>query len=137
MRLVIIRTSYLPFATFGVAHLMEGNQEMYRTNTLELAWRDNNRNRSCIPEGEYPIDVIKHQQYGKVLALRLVPKRSGILIHAFNTPKESKGCIAFGSGIDKSESGPVIADSQKSLNDAIGILEKAKVKTLQLKIIKV
>jgi len=64
--------------------------------TLERPWLDNQRNVSCIPNGEY--GVVKHNgaKYKNVWRLKNVPGRSGILFHAGNTMKDSRGCILVG-----------------------------------------
>jgi hypothetical protein len=64
--------------------------------TLELPWRDNQRNISCIPEGEYPIYTFSHSHLGPVIGLKDVPDRSEILIHPGNYIHESNGCILAG-----------------------------------------
>ena len=63
--------------------------------TIELPWRENKRNMSCIPEGTYELQPhfsINHKAHIKVLD---VFNRSQILIHAANDAlTELKGCIA-------------------------------------------
>ena len=77
--------------------------------TLELPWRDNQKNISCIPAGRYITKLIYSQKFKDVYWLREVEDRTGILIHAgtwagdkekgFKT--HSYGCILLGkySGI--------------------------------------
>ena len=64
--------------------------------TLELPWRDNQRNISCIPPGEYPIRVFKHSRWGNVVEIMDVPNRSGILIHPGNYVGDTEGCVLPG-----------------------------------------
>lgn len=51
---------------------------------MEPPWRDNRRNRSCIPLGIY--DVVPHvsPRFGRCLLVTGVPDRSHILFHAGN-----------------------------------------------------
>lgn len=51
---------------------------------MEPPWRDNRRNRSCIPEGAY--DVVPHvsPRFGRCLLVTGVEDRSHILFHAGN-----------------------------------------------------
>lgn len=68
--------------------------------TLEPAWRFNLPNISCIPAGEYDADYLPRSASGKyqeVYHLRDVPKRGGVLIHAGNLAKHTKGCILLGT----------------------------------------
>ncbi len=53
-------------------------------HVMEPPWRDNRRNRSCIPEGAY--DVLPHvsPRFGRCLLVTAVPDRSHILVHAGN-----------------------------------------------------
>ncbi len=71
--------------------------------TLELPWRDNRQNVSCIPAGTYPL-VWHESKKHKAFHVKDVPGRSGILIHSGNlagdTDKgfktDSEGCILLG-----------------------------------------
>lgn len=67
-----------------------------RLQTVELPWKDNEPNVSCIPDGRYKCERINHPKFGICFAVRDVPKREGILIHAANFSKQLKGCIAPG-----------------------------------------
>lgn len=78
--------------------------EDFACYTLELPWRDNQRNISCIPTGEYDVDIRLSPKYGRIYWVRRVPDRSYILIHSGNwagdTSKGLKthvnGCILLG-----------------------------------------
>ncbi|MGM9476226.1 DUF5675 family protein [Pedobacter sp. GSP4] len=62
---------------------------------IELPWRNNKRNISCIPEGRYALIKRYHTKHGEQLALSHVPKREAILIHPANFAlRELQGCIA-------------------------------------------
>jgi hypothetical protein len=88
--------------------------------TLELPWRDNKKNSSCIPLGTY--DVVPHvsPKFGKTLLLLDVPDRSEILIHAGNTAKDTRGCILVGEGLDLSGA---LTKSKKALSDLLSLVE--------------
>lgn len=65
--------------------------------TLELPWKDNARNISCVPPGAYK--VVKRQSKtfkGWVCELQDVPGRDGVLIHPGNTILDIRGCILVG-----------------------------------------
>jgi|GEM_PF-281553 len=63
--------------------------------SIELPWRKNVRNVSCIPEGRYRLATQIHPVKGKQLLICDVPGRAGILIHAANDAEvELRGCIA-------------------------------------------
>lgn len=78
--------------------------EGFRCYTLELPWKDNKRNISCIPSGSYNVKVRLSPRYGKVYWVSNVPDRSFILIHSGNWAGDRSkkfrshvnGCILLG-----------------------------------------
>jgi len=63
--------------------------------TIELPWKENKRQVSCIPEGKYKLTLRWSLRFGWHLLVNDVPGRTYILVHAYNNAlKESKGCIA-------------------------------------------
>ena len=71
--------------------------------SLELPWRDNQTNVSCIPCGQYKlrrrVNWFNAERYGHTYEVDAVFGRTGILIHPANAPSELLGCIAPGSTI--------------------------------------
>ncbi|MEM0519039.1 MULTISPECIES: DUF5675 family protein [Aequorivita] len=62
---------------------------------IELPWRLNARNVSCIPDGTYEMRPFFSLRFKHHLRLIDVPGRSGILLHpANNAQTELRGCIA-------------------------------------------
>ena len=51
---------------------------------MEPPWRDNRRNRSCIPPGVYEVLPHVSPRFGRCLMVAAVPGRSHILFHAGN-----------------------------------------------------
>ncbi len=81
--------------TLGFLQLQDG----WGCRTLELPWRDNAVNISCIPEGEYTCRVVQSGKYGSVYHVQDVPGRTGILIHPGNLAgSESDGWITHSHG---------------------------------------
>jgi hypothetical protein len=74
-------------------------------HTLELPWRDNQRNISCIPAGEYEVSIRLSPKYGEIYHIKNVPNRSYISIHSGNWAGDKQkgfkshvsGCILFGT----------------------------------------
>jgi len=63
-------------------------------DTIELPWKDNKKNISCIPPGVYTWQKIKRTSNGKnALYIRGVKDRTEILIHYGTMPQHSEGCI--------------------------------------------
>lgn len=75
--------------------------------SLELPWRENEQNFSCIPKGNYICKIYKSPRFGYVFKLIDVEGRSYILIHSGNYAGDTKkdyvtdtaGCIMLGSSI--------------------------------------
>lgn len=92
MKLRIERESLDP-ASIGVLYI-DGARECH---TLELPWKDNRSNISCIPPGVYRVTWEESPRLKRnTLRLHGVPDRDGILIHSANWTSELRGCIAFG-----------------------------------------
>ena len=90
MKLLLIRT-YHPNGTNGA---LQSNNE-HLCYTIELPWKDNQHNISCIPEGTYALQKRCDEHFGWHLQVMHVPGRDLILIHPANDAmKELKGCIA-------------------------------------------
>ena len=90
------------FGTFGVATF---GQLVF--DSLELPWRDNQPDISCVPIGVYDASVIMSPHFHRlVYLLRGIPGRSDVEIHVANfagdTSKgwysELRGCLALGLG---------------------------------------
>lgn len=87
---------YMEDCTVGVLYGPEG----IICNTIELAWRGNKQEVSCIPEGLYPLLVGHSPKFGAVIRVMAVSGRSGIVFHPANNPhlysgrRELRGCIA-------------------------------------------
>jgi hypothetical protein len=73
------RTTSSDQGTFGV--LVFGST---RVHTVELPWRDNRVQRSCIPVGIYRCRLVTSPKFGRVYHVQDVPGRSAVLIHAAN-----------------------------------------------------
>jgi hypothetical protein len=76
----------------------------FSCKTLELPWRENRKQISCIPPGEYHVEIRISNKYGRIYWVRHVPNRTYILIHSGNYAGDvSKGfkshvmgCILLG-----------------------------------------
>lgn len=90
MELKLYRTYFAEGTNGELYHL--GELVCY---TIELPWRENKTNVSCIPEGRYRLVRRYSERYGYHLLLREVPHRSAILVHPANDAlKELRGCLA-------------------------------------------
>jgi hypothetical protein len=65
-------------------------------NTLELPYRDNKENVSCIPIGNYECSKILSPKFGETFEITNVIQRTHILFHSGNTAQDTHGCILLG-----------------------------------------
>ena len=96
MKAILIRLADDGTQTLGLLQCYSGLLKSFECKTMELPWKDNKKQISCIPTGEYK--VIKHNSpnFGKVYKVLDVSGRSDILFHKGNFNKDSKGCILVG-----------------------------------------
>lgn len=98
---LLLHRSYYKEGTNGVLFY----RGLFKGFCIELPWRDNQRNVSCIPEGTYPLKARFSKKFGPHLLVQDVADRSLILMHPANDArKELLGCIApvtYLSGIGK------------------------------------
>ena len=98
INLLLIRDTFTEESTIGELFL---NGERI-CDTLERPYFNNQRNISCIPEGEYPVRLRLPRESASRDYLHLlvedVENRSYILFHRGNSAKDTKGCILVGLG---------------------------------------
>jgi len=101
INLLLIRDTFTEESTIGELFI---NGERI-CDTLENPWQDNQRNISCIPEGEYPVRLRLARESATRDYLHLfvqdVPNRDWILFHRGNTSKDTSGCILVGLGSEQ------------------------------------
>lgn len=98
--IVLERFRYGDDGTFGQMYFPDGTM-FY---TVEQPWRNNEQNRSCIPEGDYELDMrrspvvqrITRGRYEEGWEVTEVPDRSYIMVHPGNWPWNFQGCIGVG-----------------------------------------
>lgn len=112
---VTLKREYDRSATTGVMTLPSG----LNVYTLELPYRDNLPNVSCLPPGVYRAKWLARSASGKykrVWHIQNVPGRTGILIHAANFLHQLQGCIAPGVTRGNSDGLPCVWNSGAALN---------------------
>lgn len=92
MKLKLVRVAQANDAMMGVL-CVQGSPEFV---TLEDAWKQNQRQVSCIPAGTYKVLPRKSPKFGPTWQVMDVPGRDHILFHAGNTNKDTHGCILVG-----------------------------------------
>lgn len=110
--IVLRRLTELADATLGVMIV----DNVPRLVTLELPWRNNQRNISRIPTGEYAVERTISPRFGKVWQVKTVPERSNILIHRGNAPEDTEGCILVGFRFGDTLGAARIHESRDAMN---------------------
>lgn len=97
-RVTIIRSNGLE-ETIGTLTAFCGDAT-FTCRTMELPWKDNQRNISCIPIGTYEVKrTFWISKMKWVYEVTHVKNRSGIYIHEGNFVTDYEGCIGLGDGI--------------------------------------
>lgn len=100
-RAYLKRADYSDKQVLGTLELYDGDNKLFECKTLELAWKDNQHQVSCIPKGTYKAvkrNSAKFHDHFHVLELdgSEVNGRDMILIHQGNYNTDIKGCILVG-----------------------------------------
>jgi len=85
--------------------------------TLELPYRGNQRNISCIPFGKYECKRKNSNRFGDTFEVKNVSGRTHILLHKGNTIKDTSGCILLGNSYGFLGGVPAIYDSREAFNN--------------------
>jgi len=96
MRAVLIRLEDNGVQTLGRLFLFDGLDIEFECCTLELSDKNNKRNISCIPTGEYKVSPRHSDKYCEHYLVENVMMRDYILIHEANYYTDLKGCIGIG-----------------------------------------
>jgi len=127
MKWVLSRT-YREKQTSGCLYVFDGDHSFFNCITLELPYKNNQRNISCYPPGIYPVKKYKRPNGKWSFLVQNVPGRSGILFHAGTyiviKKPHSAGCTLVGfSYEDVNKDGYIdIIDSNKALQMLLKIM---------------
>jgi len=123
-KLFLFRCPSRSYGTFGTLVLPE-NRRCY--STLELPWKGNKKDESCVPSGDYEIEYTwspHHKNYSyEVLD---VPGRSGIRFDIANYVSQLLGCIAVGMTINNNGIERSIEDSRIAIKAVERLLNYEK-----------
>ena len=110
--------------TLGMLTVYADLRDLFKCKTLELPWKDNATNISCIPAGKYNCVKRFSEKYGWHFHVLGVPGRSFILIHQANYVRQLRGCIAVGeSHIDNDRDGlKDVTNSKATMKQLLSIL---------------
>lgn len=111
---MIMRLPSTKFGTFG---------RLGDFFSLELPWKDNQPEISCIPEDTYLCGIVKSPRFGKVYQIFGVPNRGHVLIHSGNyagdvsqgLKSHVKGCVVLGLNVGTLDRQPAVLMSKTAL----------------------
>jgi hypothetical protein len=126
MMLTLRRLSDTGRATFGILSDAENKQLAV---TLELPWKLNAHNVSCVPAGTYDV----HRRWSpkhkcEVFELAGVPDRGNIELHVGNVPADSLGCILLGTSFGEGS----IRDSRRAFDRFMALMKDVNGFTLTI-----
>lgn len=115
--------------TLGDMMLFNASGQIFKCETLELPWYNNQKKISCIPTGVYSwvkVGPSKNIPYDHIAILN-VSGRDGICIHKANYVGQLLGCIAVGDKeVDINGDGQIdIANSGKTFDKIMSLLPKS------------
>jgi len=93
VKVFIKRTMQDDYQTLGELTIPDAG---YSCKTLELPWKNNERQESCIPEGTYQVEKRTSDKFKHHFHILDVAERDFILIHHGNYKRDVKGCILVG-----------------------------------------
>lgn len=125
MKLLIERIEDTCTQTIGRMFVQDGKDCVkYSCHTLELPWKDNQQNISCIPEGEYKVEKRFSKKFKSHFHITNVEGRSYILIHPGNYYTDIRGCVLVGSGLTdiNNDGHKDVINSGDTLADLLGLM---------------
>lgn len=95
--------------------------------TLEPPYKENLRDISCIPAGQYVVRKHRSPRFGNTYIVCHVPNRQNILFHAGNRMRDTQGCILLAEHFGKLGSDRAILNSGATFRrfmDTVGAHEE-------------
>lgn len=110
-KIIKLKRFYYEVGTLGIIEI--GENLIF---TLELPYKNNERNVSCIDEGKYKLTRYNSNKFKDCFKVNDVKNRSDILIHSGNSLNNTRGCILVGCGINfNDDKALILSDSKKAL----------------------
>lgn len=132
IQVTLTRRKSFPGCTLGTLRIQTRNL-VWECKTLELPWLNNEPQISCIPKGTYTCRRLNSVKFGETFQIRDVPGRSGILFHAGNTAKDTRGCILLGVDVETGGRKPCLLSSRAAMTTFRQMLEGIDTFELEIK----
>jgi len=127
MKSVLLRLRDDGQETLGALVVYDELEKVFECKSLELPWKGNKTDISCIPRGMYHVNHRSSPKYGDHLIIEDVVYRTHILIHVANYFSDIKGCVGVGkSYADINGDGVIdITSSRNTLKELVNIVPVA------------
>jgi len=101
--------------------------EDFQCFTLELPWKDNKTDISCIPGGWYECRKIISPSNGECVEILNVIGRTNVQVHSANFTRQILGCVAVGDSLKflDRDTIPDVTNSKATLKKLLTALPKA------------
>jgi hypothetical protein len=111
--------------TLGELSIYDGLLKVFSCKTLEPAWKNNQRNISCIPAGRYGVALRSSAKYKQHFHVKNVPERSYILIHKGNFRRNTEGCVLVGRDFQRIDSDNLldVTSSNATMQSLLSLLK--------------
>jgi len=103
--------------------------------TLEPPWKDNKKNKSCIPAAIYLAQLWESPTYGPVYRFQDVPGRDYVLNHWGNLLKNTEGCVLIAEKFGILDGRPAVLTSHNSPGEGFNEFMKLAAGDREIKII--
>jgi hypothetical protein len=136
MKFLIERIDDSGIQTLGRLYVLDENNGIkYDCDTLELPWKNNDHNVSCIPEGEYMVMKRTSVKFKNHFHILNVKDRAFILIHPGNYFTDIRGCVLVGKDLKdiNHDQQLDVTSSRNTMADLLGLMPN----TFKLKIVKI
>lgn len=100
------------------------NNICFECHTLELPWRDNKFQVSCIPLGDYWVEKRWSQKFKHHFIVKDVEGRTYILIHSGNFYEDTLGCVLVGDGLTDIDGDGLrdVTNSRETLDELLSFM---------------
>ena len=122
--ITIERNDYGDKQTLGCLSVLFDGSIVHTCHTLELPWKNNAFQVSCIPEGTYQVEKRYSTKFKNHFHITEVKNRSFILIHSGNYYTVILGCVLVGKGLaDINKDGlKDVTQSRNALKELLAIM---------------
>ena len=121
-QMTLKRIAHAAAGTFGV--LIDGDIPF--AVTVERPWLNNEKGKSCIPDGVYNCMRVMSPKFGDTFEITNVTGRTHILFHKGNLSDDSHGCIIVGEQFEAVNGKPGILASAKGFGEFMERLKGMK-----------